>query len=299
MYLQRCRHRTTATVCWYNWNVTDHFCGYREKDEQSWGARAARQAYAVCSECGSCGPVHRHENYLKMLLRLKEGKRMHEGQTLICWQGLRREHSAIRNKPNNTDKPMRLYQSPFQTIAFKVKQKSGEGRSGQLHPIYHRLAWPELPGSQSKTFKQCMPTQNCLLLPRKIVFFLQYFLSLPRRAFLLRLWKLIPFREIPFHQYSSPALGWHLQAGPEVTCWTQLKKPWVGFVSTTANLWLFAAARWLLQIIADVPTNAGSSPGLSEPWGCPGYLWWPLNTFRKRIKCSYHWVLPCDARRQN
>lgn len=113
-----------------------------------------------------------------------------------CW-GWRKESECMKDRPWSAGrdwggnillsetspttliKPMRLYQSPFQTIAFKVKQNSGEGRSGRLHPIYHRLAWPELPGSRSETFKRCMPTQNCLLLPRKIGFFPPVFLLTP------------------------------------------------------------------------------------------------------------------------
>lgn len=108
---------------------------------------------------------------------------------------------CVRSEPNHTGKPRRLYHSPFQTTVLKVKQNRGEGRSGQLYAIYHRLARPELPGSQGKTFKRCIPMQDCLLLMRKIVSFLQYFLSLPGRVFFLWLWKLM------WHQYSAPSFG--------------------------------------------------------------------------------------------
>lgn len=112
---------------------------------------------------------------------------------------------CVRSEPNHTGKPRRLYRSPFQTIVLKVKQNSGEGQSGQLYAIYHRLAGPELPGSQGKTFKRCIPMQDCLLLMRKIISSLQHFLSLPGSVFFLWLWKLI--KEVPWHQYSSPGFG--------------------------------------------------------------------------------------------
>lgn len=51
---------------------------------------------------------------------------MHEAQTMICWQGMKK-NSPPETSPITLDKPVRHYQSPFQTFVLKVKQNSCPG----------------------------------------------------------------------------------------------------------------------------------------------------------------------------